>query len=112
MRLLLLGSIATLVSLLLSAVVLRYVRARGVLDVPGDRSSHLAPTPRGGGLAVVCVVLVGVALLLATGRLPSSGGAALLGGGVLIALVGWRDDVRGVPARARLAVHLVAAIWA
>ena len=112
MRLLLLGSIATLVSLLLSAIVLRYVRARGVLDVPGDRSSHLAPTPRGGGLAVVCVVLVGVALLLATGRLPSNGGAALLGGGALIALVGWRDDVRGVPARARLAVHLVAAIWA
>ena len=53
MRLLLLGSIATLVSLLLSAVVLRYVRARGVFDVPVDRSSHLAPTPRGGGLAVV-----------------------------------------------------------
>jgi glycosyltransferase WbpL len=93
-------------------VALRYVRARGVLDVPGERSSHVAPTPRGGGLALVCVVLVGVALLLALGLLPSAWGTALLGGGALTALVGWRDDVRGVPARARLAVHLVAAIWA
>lgn len=109
---LLLGSIAFVACLLLSAVVLRYVRARGVLDIPGERSSHAVPTPRGGGLAVVGVVLAGVAVLLATGELRLPLGVALLGGGVLVALVGWTDDVRGVSARTRLAAHAVAAIWA
>jgi Fuc2NAc and GlcNAc transferase len=106
------GSIAFLASLVLSAAVLRYVRARGVLDVPGERSSHTVPTPRGGGLAIVAVVLGGVATLLATGHLPMPLGVALLGGGPIIAVIGWIDDLRGTSARLRLAVHTVAAIWA
>ena len=106
------GSIALVAGLLLSAVVLRYVRDRGVLDVPGERSSHAVPTPRGGGLAIVAVVLGGVAVFLAAGRLPLPLGVALLGGGAAVALIGWIDDLRGVPARLRLAVHAAAAIWA
>jgi Fuc2NAc and GlcNAc transferase len=106
------GFIAFAASLLLSAVVLRYVRARGVLDVPGERSSHAVPTPRGGGLAIVAVVLGGVAVLFATGRLSLPLGMALLVGGALVASIGWIDDLRGVSARLRLAVHTLAAIWA
>ena len=37
---------------------------------------------------------------------------ALLGGGCLIAAVGWLDDRRGLSALVRLCFHFVAAIWA
>lgn len=37
---------------------------------------------------------------------------ALTGGGLLIAVVGWADDRRGLSAGLRLAVHLAASIWA
>ena len=107
-----LGAAAFLASLLLSRAVLHYARSRGVLDLPGERSSHTRPTPRGGGLGMVAVVLGGVALLAATGRLPAPAGIALLGGGALVALVGWRDDVRRLSAPARLAAHFAAAVWA
>ena len=32
---------------------------RCFLDVPNERSSHVQPTPRGGGLAVVLVTILG-----------------------------------------------------
>ena len=106
------GLAAFAASLLLSSAVLRYVRARGVLDLPGVRSSHTRPTPRGGGLGLVTVVLGGIALLVQAERLPLATGVALLGGGALVALVGWRDDVRGLPASLRLLAHFAAALWA
>jgi Fuc2NAc and GlcNAc transferase len=38
--------------------------------------------------------------------------AALLGGGLLIAIIGFLDDSRSLTAGARFAVHIVAAVWA
>jgi Fuc2NAc and GlcNAc transferase len=108
----LIGVAALAASLLLSPAVLRYARVHSLLDVPSERSSHTRPTPRGGGLGMVLVVLSGVAVLTGLGRLDPSFGAAMLGGGAMVALVGWLDDVRGVPARWRLAAHVVAALWA
>jgi Fuc2NAc and GlcNAc transferase len=37
---------------------------------------------------------------------------ALAGGGAAVALVGWLDDQRNLPARVRFAAHVVAAAWA
>jgi Fuc2NAc and GlcNAc transferase len=99
-------------SLLLSAVVLRYTRSRALLDVPTARSSHTRPTPRGGGLGMVLVVLAAVTLLMATDHLPGRTGIALLGGGTLVAAIGWLDDLEDISAAARLAAHSVAALWA
>ncbi|HEX2218042.1 MAG TPA: glycosyltransferase family 4 protein [Gemmatimonadales bacterium] len=99
-------------SLLLSAAVLRYARSRALLDVPTTRSSHTRPTPRGGGLGMVLVVLGGVALLTTTGRLAVPTGIALLGGGTIVAAIGWLDDLKDISAAARLAAHAVAALWA
>jgi UDP-N-acetylmuramyl pentapeptide phosphotransferase/UDP-N-acetylglucosamine-1-phosphate transferase len=79
---------------------------RGLLDVPNERSSHTAPTPRGGGAAVALAVLLGAAL----GRLP----LGYLAGGLLVALVSAIDDLRPLPALVRLAAHVAAAgalVW-
>lgn len=110
--LILVGAAAFAASLLLSAAMLRYARSRALLDVPTARSSHTRPTPRGGGLGMVLVVLAAVFLLMAAGRLPTPTGIALLGGGALVAAIGWLDDLKSISAAARLAAHSVAALWA
>ena len=89
----------------------RYALARNLLDVPNARSSHFSPTPRGGGVAIVLVVLAGLPLLWWQGVVSGAVLAAFAGAGGLVALVGWLDDQSHVAARWRLLVHFAAAIW-
>src|SRR5690625_4231728 len=73
----------------------------GAVDVPNHRSSHSAPTPRGGGVAGL--IAAGATTLLG-GRKPEPrrGIAALALSGV-----GLADDIRGhVPIEARLGAQL------
>ncbi|HEV2146723.1 MAG TPA: glycosyltransferase family 4 protein [Longimicrobiaceae bacterium] len=109
---LLLVPAAAATSWALTAAVRKYALARSVLDVPNQRSSHTVPTPRGGGMAIVVAFLAGVALAGLAGWVAPWVSAALLGGGVLVAGIGLVDDHRSVSARARLAVHFLAAAWA
>ena len=95
-----------------TALVRRYALRQGVLDLPGARSAHSRPTPRGGGLAMAVVFTAGLTLLYLDGRLPGPLFWALSGGGAAIALVGFWDDHRGLPAAPRFAVHLGAVVWA
>ncbi|MCA8932002.1 MAG: glycosyltransferase family 4 protein [Rhodospirillaceae bacterium] len=90
---------------LLTAVVLRYLRARAILDRPNARSSHGVATPRGGGLGVVPVVVAGWAIIALV--VPATLDlAAVLAGATLLALVSWFDDVRTLAAAPRFAVQL------
>jgi glycosyltransferase WbpL len=99
-------------ALLLTGLARRIAVARSVLDVPNERSSHTSPTPSGGGLAIVAVVLSSVAILWFTGVLGRRESLAILGGGTLVAVVGWLDDRRSLSASTRLAAHVAAAAWA
>jgi len=94
-----------------TGLALRYAVQRSLLDVPNPRSSHVSPTPRGGGLAIVIVVLGAIALQTVSGFLPALVGETLLVGGASIAVIGWLDDHRDVPAGWRALVQLVAAGW-
>lgn len=77
--------------------VRRLLTSSGRLDVPNHRSSHSAPVPRGGGIAIL---LGATTAALVTKRRPS---AAVTLGIAGLAALGWLDDVSGhVPARARL----------
>ncbi len=102
---------ATLLSCWLSGRLRRYALSRELLDRPNARSSHASPTPRGGGLAFVIVVLAALPPLLLTGVVEPRLGWGLLGGGALVALVGWLDDHGHLAARWRLLAHLGAALW-
>lgn len=95
----------------LTGAVLRYAREHAVLDVPNHRSSHTTPTPRGGGLAIVVAAIAGIGVAAALGWVSARHTAALVGGGTLVAGVGWLDDRRGVAAGPRALVHLAAALW-
>jgi UDP-GlcNAc:undecaprenyl-phosphate/decaprenyl-phosphate GlcNAc-1-phosphate transferase len=86
----------------------------GAVDRPGQRRIHAAPTPRLGGLALFAgvVAAVGVASRLETFeevfRTTSEPEAVLLASAMIVA-VGLLDDLRGVPAPAKLAGQILAA---
>jgi UDP-N-acetylmuramyl pentapeptide phosphotransferase/UDP-N-acetylglucosamine-1-phosphate transferase len=92
-------------------VAMRPLFARYALARPNARSSHKAPTPQGGGVAVVLgafIALVAVALL---GQ--AQGLAALAPLGLAVALLmglGVVDDIRSLPALPRLALQAVAVV--
>jgi Fuc2NAc and GlcNAc transferase len=110
MALLVAGSFGA--SLLLTAFVRRYALQHSLVDIPNARSSHTNPTPRGGGLAIVVIWFLVLAIVIFLRRLDEWVGFALLGGGVAVAVVGWLDDRRGLPAGMRALVHVLAAGWA
>jgi Fuc2NAc and GlcNAc transferase len=101
-----------LVSALLTGLVRHVALRRGVLDVPNARSSHVVPTPRGGGVAIVLACLGAWIALRVSGELSAALMIALAGGGTLIALVGVLDDHRPLAPWVRLLAHFAAAGWA
>lgn len=102
---------ALVTSTLLTGWARRFAVTRELLDVPNSRSSHVAPTPRGGGVAIVLVVLAALPLLAWIGALSSSSFRAAFGAGLLIGAIGWLDDHGDVAARWRLLIHFTAAFW-
>ena len=99
------------VSALCTLLAIRYARRNNVIDLPGRRRSHTAPTPRGGGIGIVLSVLLGLAalaLLSTQITLP----LRLMASIGLLAAIGWVDDHRPLPAWSRLLVQLAAvAVW-
>ncbi len=102
------------VTLALSATCTRlgiaYALRRSLLDLPGQRRSHSAPTPRGGGIGIVAGAVLVVALMAIRADMPHRFIAlALLAAIVVVAIVGWIDDHSGLRARTRFATHCLAA---
>jgi len=100
---------AFLAALTLTALARRYALWRQLVDAPGERRSHQVATPRGGGIAIV-VVIVPAMLWLARVE-PETAPVYLLGawGLALVAGIGWIDDHRGLSPWGRLLVHVLAA---
>lgn len=103
---------AAMAAYVMTGWVRKLALSRGVLDVPNERSSHVTPTPRGGGVAIVTATTVGIGVLAALNEVPRDLLIALGGGGVAVAIVGFLDDRHQLSARVRLAVHFAAALWA
>jgi UDP-N-acetylmuramyl pentapeptide phosphotransferase/UDP-N-acetylglucosamine-1-phosphate transferase len=94
--------------------VRRWLERRQILDHPNERSSHLQPTPRGGGLAVTPVVLLGWLVLVGIGAAAPGSFVVMVAAALLLAL-SWRDDRVGLSARTRLIVQalaVTAGLWA
>ncbi|HEY7060833.1 MAG TPA: glycosyltransferase family 4 protein [Chloroflexota bacterium] len=121
LALLALGGLVFGVAVWLTGQLVTARAAFAYLDHPNERSLHSAPTPRGGGLAIVGGVALGVALGLAADALlgwphltpfaaASVGpGVWVLGMALLIAAVSFWDDRVGLAPGPRFAVHALAA---
>jgi len=98
----------TIISYFLVYLIRRYAEHRRIIDHPNERSSHSTPTPRGGGLAIVILVMgMGVWSMR---ELELSHVLVYLIGGAVIAFLGWRDDLHSLSTTVRFAVQgLVAA---
>jgi len=92
------------VAVLAVLLVMRHAARLGLVQQPNARSSHVRATPAGGGIGIVLgAVLAGI---FAVGS-ESVFVPAVLVASVGFAVLGLWDDIRPVPATARLAVQLV-----
>jgi Fuc2NAc and GlcNAc transferase len=96
---------------LLVGALRRYAIRHAVLDHPTERSSHLAATPRGGGLAIAMAGLGAAAWAAANGLIASSALVGFAGGGLLVAGIGWMDDHRALPVVPRALAQIMAVVW-
>ena len=78
--------------------------------IPNDRSSHVQPTPRGGGIAVIAILVItwghfGVLVPAVAPQLFT-----VLALAVALGAVSWLDDLRGLNPFLRLAIQAVAVV--
>jgi Fuc2NAc and GlcNAc transferase len=104
--------VAFFASYALTAWLQRRFRMTQLVDRPNSRSSHSAPTPRGGGLSMAAVATCGAVLLYAEGWLSTRLAVVLVLGGLSVAAIGFWDDIRSAPITARMTVHIGAAALA
>ncbi len=98
-------------SFVLTAITMRFGETLGLLDVPNERSSHVVPVARGGGVAIVLTFAAGLFVPASLGLVDSRMLAAIAGGGGLVALTGLLEDCRGVSVQRRVALHMLSAAW-
>lgn len=98
--------IALLATLLLSALLCglyqRYARARQILDIPNQRSSHSSPTPHGGGMPLLAAFTLGLLLTAWLHGAWDSSFMVLAICALVLMSIGVIDDIRGLPVRWRL----------
>ncbi|TNF01276.1 MAG: glycosyltransferase family 4 protein [Bacteroidetes bacterium] len=94
---------------ILTGVLRRYALAKQLIDMPNQRSSHIAPTPRGGGVAIVVAVLVSFVSIGFVYPELAKISWALSCGPLLVAVIGFWDDHGHIPATWRLVAHFLAA---
>jgi Fuc2NAc and GlcNAc transferase len=101
-----------LFSFAMTAWLRRYAIHKNLLDIHNQRSSHVIPTPRGGGLAIVASFILALIFLAAKNSIPWNVWFALTGGGLGIAAIGYADDLYKLPTLWRFLGHIAVAMWA
>lgn len=89
---------------------LRYARRRGLVDAPGERRSHAVATPRGGGIAILAVLVLAASWSMVSWPHERTALALFVLGALCVGGIGWLDDHRPLPVWPRLAVHAGAAM--
>jgi len=105
----LISSIPFFLSLTLTYIIKRIALKHQIVDVPNERSSHDAPTPTGGGLAILISWFLGITFLFFFNWIEKNLYFALLCG-ILLAVVSLIDDIISVPPVIRLAIQFITAI--
>ena len=100
-----------IVSAILTRQLVSYPHRFSNMDIPNERSSHITPTPRGGGIAFVATSLIGFLLLLLNDGLNRTELLALCCAGSIVAIAGHLDDRQKISgATVRLVLHAISAV--
>jgi UDP-N-acetylmuramyl pentapeptide phosphotransferase/UDP-N-acetylglucosamine-1-phosphate transferase len=97
---------AGLIACLGTRALIPLLRRAAVLDRPNERSLHEAPTPRGGGIALIAAILLSWLALIAAGAVAPLL-VVVLFGAAMLAAISWIDDLRGLSPALRLPAQLV-----
>jgi UDP-N-acetylmuramyl pentapeptide phosphotransferase/UDP-N-acetylglucosamine-1-phosphate transferase len=110
-NLLIIVMISGLLSWLATYALRRSALRLKLVDMPGERSSHVQPTPRGGGLSFVVVssVMIAVTAFL-LGKFTLPGVPVLILGSQLVAFVSLADDRWHLPVYVRIGAHSIGAL--
>lgn len=107
MTLIIITVVSAVLSWALCFPVRRVLMRWDIIDRPNERSSHVRPIARGGGIAILASIL----LMQASVGLGGSGWMLLMAA-MLIAIVSFVDDIRSLPSSLRFGCHLIAAVAA
>lgn len=99
-------------SAIFTAGLRAYALSKKLLDIPNERSSHVIPTPRGGGLAFVILFFIGLIACYHLGLMPEQIFIGILLPCFCIAAIGFVDDRKGLSAKVRLIGHLGSSLFA
>ena len=84
---------------------------RKIIDIPNERSSHIDPTPRGGGIAIVITWFTGVTFLFFCDLLDNNLFFALLSG-IILAIISLLDDIISLRPLFRMIFQILTAVLA
>ncbi len=103
-------SLVIVIALISSVVLTGLVRRLAVIDIPNERSSHSRPTPRGGGISLVVITIIGLICSQMIWRITTWRGLLFyVGAATLISVISWLDDLQSLSAKVRFLAHFVAA---
>ena len=88
--------------------VLPVLQKRAILDYPNERSSHSQPTPHGGGIAVIIVLILAWTVIGIKETALSLQVMTVIGCTIFLAAVSWYDDLHGLPPLVRLLMQATA----
>jgi len=88
-------------SYIFTKILQKYLTKKSIMDIPNNRSMHKIPVPRGGGLAVMMIIIAGMLYYMPNPFLIISI--------AILMMISWIDDRKNISSSIRLISHLIAA---
>jgi UDP-N-acetylmuramyl pentapeptide phosphotransferase/UDP-N-acetylglucosamine-1-phosphate transferase len=85
-----------------------FANKKSILDIPNERSSHVNPTPRGGGIVIAIIWFLAISFGFLSKAIDASLYLALICG-IPVSAVGLIDDIIVISPKVRMFVQLVSA---
>jgi len=94
----------------LTPVARRLALRSGAVDVPDARKTHARPLPTSGGAAIIVGFLLAASLARALPEVRPQALLAIVAGGLSVAVVGFVDDLRDLPAKLKLVLQIISTV--
>jgi UDP-N-acetylmuramyl pentapeptide phosphotransferase/UDP-N-acetylglucosamine-1-phosphate transferase len=100
--------ITSILSYILNYFTLKILRQKQLLDKPNLRSNHIIPTPRGGGIAIILIIIFTISLLPFITNIDFTNLWPIIWCVAFLAIVSFIDDAKGLAAIYRFSAHIAA----
>ena len=99
------------VTIVFTVAIRTYAHHKNLLDHPNDRSSHVTPTPKGGGLAIMLTFYSAISYLYLQTEIDPTLYYALLSA-LPVVIISLIDDIYPLSAKIRFGIQLISAVTA